>query len=317
MTDRVEEPVPLGRRLESVARARLGAYAVQPRWADPLAVAMRHLEHVAEAHGRTFERVELDAPPAGEMGEVGVDTAHTAFLPAPASRGADRTVGHGWETEGGREPGAGPAGADDPADEVREVPADVRSRVRRAVGPGADLMRVHTGPRAHARARAADADAVTEGRDVHLRQGRWAPHRLEGEALLVHEATHVAGLVDPGEAWRRAVGGSAEEALARARERAVLEGAGAPGRVRPGDATGPVGRASLPAPPPGRPSPTAGPTSGPSAGPSSGAAPGSGLRAGTERDLTPAPAGPDLDALRRDVVAEVMGRLRSEIERGA
>jgi hypothetical protein len=41
------------------------------------------------------------------------------------------------------------------------------------------------------------------------------------------------------------------------------------------------------------------------------------MRASVERDLTPAAAAPDLDALRRGVIAEVMQRLRSEIERGA
>jgi hypothetical protein len=40
------------------------------------------------------------------------------------------------------------------------------------------------------------------------------------------------------------------------------------------------------------------------------------MRADVERDLTPA-AAPDLDSLRRDVIVEVMHRLRSEIERGA
>jgi hypothetical protein len=40
------------------------------------------------------------------------------------------------------------------------------------------------------------------------------------------------------------------------------------------------------------------------------------MRAGVDRDLTPG-AAPDLDALRRGVIAEVMQRLRSEIERGA
>jgi hypothetical protein len=194
-------------------------------------------------------------------------------------------------------------------------------------------MRVHEGPRADAYARAADADAVTVGADVFLRQGRWAPHREEGVALLAHEATHVAGLVDPGEAWRRAVGGAAEEALARARERSFRAAAAAPSPAAAG------GGAAWPAGPErfspsfGRaranhePGPAATASTGVAARPAAApAAPaglpvvavqGPGSRAGVERDLSAAVAAPDLEALRRGVIAEVMQRLRSEIERGA
>jgi hypothetical protein len=124
-------------------------------------------------------------------------------------------------------------------------------------------------------------------------------------ALLVHEATHVAALIEPGEAWRRAVGAEAEETLARARERSLLGPGASPAAVMGGPASAPMAYAA-PAAPAAPPSP-----------PSVAAVPVSAMRAGVERDLTPAAPAPDLDALRRGVIAEVMQRLRSEIERGA
>ena len=216
-----------------------------------------------------------------------------------------------------------------PDADVREVPADVRSRLRREVGPAADLMRVHDGPQADAHARAADADALTLGSDVYLRQGRWAPRRDEGVALLAHEATHVASLIDPGEAWRRAVGDEAEEALARARERSLLGARPGPFPTAPvggglPDVLGPLAAPFRTAPAqgastsPAAMSYTAHPAPAPSPPPPGATIPASATRAGVERDLTTSPApAPDLDALRRGVIAEVMQRLRSEIERGA
>jgi hypothetical protein len=187
---------------------------------------------------------------------------------------------------------------------------------------------VHDGPHADAQARAAGADAVTVGRDVYLRQGRWAPRREEGVALLAHEATHVAALVDPGHAWRRAIGQDAEEALARARERFLLGSTLAPAPsahvVVPVSPPVLPGFAALSAAPPRHGAPSAVPApsspagSAPAAAPPRVAAvPSSGMRADVDRDLTPPAASPDLEALRRSLIADVLQRLRSEIERGA
>jgi len=215
-----------------------------------------------------------------------------------------------------------------PDGDVRAVPADVRSRLRREVGPAADLMRVHTGAHADALARAADADAVTVGPDVHLRQGRWAPRREEGVALLAHEATHVAVLVDRGTAWRRAVGEDAEESLAMARERSLL-GAGPPlaGPTVPDTLAAPRHLAADPGP---APAPAASPAGQPAhhsevAAPAAATVPLRGstvaaapaMRADVQRDLAPAAPAQDLEGLRRSVIDDVMQRLRSEIERGA
>jgi len=286
----------LGRRLDALARARMRTFLPRPAWAAPLVVALRRSEEIAGVLGERFERTETAPrgraaePPAGLADLVGRSGAHAT----------------GPEHDGERH---------GPDEELQEVPADVRYRLRQEVGPAADAMRVHAGPRADAVARAADADAVTVGPDVHLRQGRWAPRREEGVALLAHEATHVAGVLDPGTAWLRAVGADAEEALARARERSVL-GLSQPdlselgwSEIRHTPERAPAAPSPVPAPapppPPGAPLPGA-TISAPAA-----------RTAGVERDLTSAAPAPDPAALRRDLLAEVMQRVRSEIERGA
>ena len=105
--------------------------------------------------------------------------------------------------------------------EGRLLPADVRERLRPQAGPGADVMRVHQGEVADTVARDRGADAVTLGRDVFFREGQFRPREPRGFGLLVHEATHVMQLLQPGVAWRRATGAGVqdEEAEALGRER--------------------------------------------------------------------------------------------------
>jgi len=341
VTDQDEAMVPLGRRLDALARNHVAALVPRLAWAAPLAVALRHTEEIADVFGERFERTEA-RPRTEHTVQAGLPATPLEVPGTLAGRGrpVPRRRPMPWDPStlaGGDESwlSGEERGVEAPDDDVREVPADVRARLRREVGQAADLMRVHTGPDADAQARAADADAVTMGRDVYLRQGRWAPRREEGVALLAHEATHVAGLVDPGAAWRRAVGGVAEEALARARERSLLGPGAAPPPTAPGGGTGwpgaleGLGRGfgnspghgdpGLAAPVPHGHAARSAPAAAPAApsGPPAVALGGSGMRASVERDLTPAAAAPDLDALRRGLVTEVMQRLRSEIERGA
>lgn len=54
-----------------------------------------------------------------------------------------------------------------------------------------DDVRVHTGPRADAAARAVGALAYTSGRDIVFRAGQYAPASPDGRRLLAHELTHV------------------------------------------------------------------------------------------------------------------------------
>ena len=310
MTDH-EAVIPLGRRLEALARVRLQAWEPRPAWVAPLAVALRRTEEVADVLGERFERTEMPPRLTAQVPPTG-GRVTPRFVPRTTARseGPDR-----------------PAQRPEPPDaDLRPLPADVRSRLRREVGRAADVMRVHDGPHADAQARAAGADAVTVGPDVYLRQGRWAPRREEGVALLAHEATHVAALVDPGHAWRRAIGHDAEEALARARERFLLGSPLAPAPAPPVPIAVPVSSPVLPglaAPsrhgaPAAVPAPSSLAWSAPATAPPPVAAvPSSGMRADVDRDLTPPAAAPDLEALRRSLIADVLQRLRSEIERGA
>lgn len=331
MTEQHPVAPTLGERLDALARRRFDSVALQPVWTVPAVRAIERGVAVAAVLGDRFDRVEttprdVAEPPAELLDRLAELPARQALQrpagrwPGPAGAAAPGPARHGAAADGapdGGAPDAPDAPDEDDADsELRALPGDVLARLRREVGAAADLMRVHHGPRADALARSADADAVTVGRDVHLRRERWAPRTEEGLALLAHEATHVAALIDPGVAWRRASGEAAEEALALARERSVL-GTAPYGRGSPAGAAGhpapvnpPRGQAiSAPA------APAASSGSSPSAAHSGGGAPAM-HRAGSERDLAPA-AAPDLDALRRSVIADVMSQLRTEIERGA
>ncbi|MCX5328347.1 DUF4157 domain-containing protein [Streptomyces sp. NBC_00140] len=317
-----EQPPTLGRLLD--VRARHRTQALQPRlaWAGPLTAVLRKAEQLGEVVGDRFDRFEgrssadrvaghpapaaLVRPPAAAGGRARRAVAATSHK-SPSDLGTSAEVrvdgGPGAPgTDGARSDGGEPP-------ELRELPPSTRYRLRQEVGAVADAMLVHDGPHAHALARAADADAVTVGREVYLRQGRYVPHRRDGLALLAHEATHVAAVLEPGRAWRHAVGDDTEERAAREREARILGGmpaprsspplASAPGRI---PVAGPAGRTvAAPAAPPA-------------------SAPGGprGARAAlTDRDVTASPAAPlDLDALRRGVLADVMRQIKTESERG-
>ncbi|MFD3401561.1 DUF4157 domain-containing protein [Kribbella sp. NPDC058693] len=310
----------LGRQLDAQARARIAGYVPGLAWARPFAVLARRVEQLAELSGERFERVEqrphTDIAARDRWSSVGATQQPAGRVARPVERAPEYGEGRQEESE------------------VREVPSSVRSRLRGLVGPAADAMEVHVGPDADAVARAADADAVTIGRDVHVRQDRYAPQREDGIALLTHEATHVAALLDPGSGWRRAVGTDAEERLARDHERHVLGGSAdeptrpGSGRARRDDArrtdsgTQPAGGAYRAGAATGT-APVSIAAAGPGAPRQSAAMPGAAVhatapqaaRAATDRDLDGPPA-VDLESLRRGVVADVMRQIMSEYERG-
>ncbi len=97
--------------------------------------------------------------------------------------------------------------------EETATPDSTRWRLRDLVGPAADLMRVHRGAAADARARQHQAAAVTIGTDVFLRSDVPPPADPKGLALLAHEAAHVAESVSPRSGLQRAsaAGVAAEE----------------------------------------------------------------------------------------------------------
>ncbi|WP_410791025.1 DUF4157 domain-containing protein [Kribbella sp. C-35] len=307
----------LGRQLDAEARAWIAGYVPGLAWARSFAVLVRRVEKLAEMSGERFERVEqhphTDIAARDLRSSGGAMQQPAGLVARPLERFEEYGEGRHQESE------------------VREVPSSVRSRLRGLAGPAAEAMQVHVGRDADSIARAADADAVTVGRDVHVRQDRYAPQREDGVALLAHEATHVAALLDPGKGWRRAVGTGAEERLARDHERHVLRGsADQPTRPRTGRAPSDDGRhtdsgtrlagattgiapLSLAAGP-GVPRQAAAMPSAVMPAAVHATAPHA-ARAATDRDLDGPPA-VDLESLRRGVVADVMRQIMSEYERG-
>jgi hypothetical protein len=304
----------LGERLDAQARQLAARLLPSFPWAGPLEVVTDRAVALAAPYDGRFERVETrpdgatsPRPGAGRP----IRTIHSAPLrvgqddsePRPAPRGAD----------------AAPAG--------RPLPDGVRSRLREVAGAGADAMRVHHGDAADAVAREHRADAVTIGRDVHFRRGRYQPHDDRGFGLLAHEAAHVLALLQPGADWRRATGAGRrdEESDALTRERAAIARPGGAGTLsRPDrrlDAPTPdaprAQRAQrgrrAPAPPHRSAEP--GPAVPPPAQAARATTP---LTAATDRDVTvPAPPRPlDLAALRRDLMNDLMRQLRTDFERG-
>lgn len=222
----------------------------------------------------------------------------------------------------------------------RPLPADIQSRLRDVLGSDVSALRVHDDETADAVAGAHRAEALTVGRDVFFRQGRFQPHDRRGFGLLVHEATHVAQRFRPGAAWRRATTGGVQEDEEEAlhRERAVVsqpmvglqserpaptnplskqQGVYPPLLPRPSHFS--IVRKAAQQPPgtsPRHTSDVALPkhsipvTSSPALRP---------MAASVDRDresVPPSPATPDLEELRRSLIRDVMQQLRSEFERG-
>ncbi|MDX3117087.1 DUF4157 domain-containing protein [Streptomyces scabiei] len=343
MTEDGSLPAPtLGERLDAHGRRHAERLLVPLSWAGMLRVFMDRAAGLTAGAGR-FERFEStpDRPApltttalpgrlrtARDPGPYAADDpAPDAPAPegrpgpAPAAVGPSSTA----PTPPSPSPGARPPGAarrhEDGASASTgrrqdDLPATARSRLRAVVGPAAEAMRVHDDERADSLARARRADAVTVGQDVYFRHGRLRPRDERGFALLVHEATHVMALLRPGASWRRATGAGvrAEEAEAMAGERSAWSGAGSPRRP-----SGP----GLPARPhPARPTahPSGAAHGPPAASPADPATPPA-MRAPADRDAptaTTADAGPpiDLNALKRELVDDLMRQLRNEFERG-
>ncbi|SFF76418.1 protein of unknown function [Novosphingobium sp. CF614] len=74
----------------------------------------------------------------------------------------------------------------------RPLPEATRRRAEARLGLDLAGVRLHTGAQAAARAEALGANAFALGDDVVMGDGRFAPETREGEALLMHELSHVA-----------------------------------------------------------------------------------------------------------------------------
>ncbi|MCX4821041.1 DUF4157 domain-containing protein [Streptomyces sp. NBC_01142] len=300
----------LGELLDAQARWLSGRLTPTFPWAGPLGTLIEHAGEIAAPFDGRFDRVESAPESAG------------AALRPTATRAFGRETGPetGPETDPGARPGPAawpdrkaPGARADRFTPGRPLPADVRSRLRDVAGPAADALRVHDDDTADSLAHAHRADAVTVGRNVYFRAGRFQPREPRGFGLLVHEATHVLALLRPGAAWRRATGGGAqdEEAEALAGERAAVAPGVVPQAARHG---GPPAPHALPHPTlhttaPGHlPSPAHSPAARPAAAPAD--------RDGQLSPAVSAPPPPDLERLRQSLLDELMHRLRTDFERG-
>jgi hypothetical protein len=194
-TESVAPIETLGQRLHRQGVRLMSAHTPTFAWLVPV---QELLEHVLSLPGSTagrFDRIEPDGLVAGFHDWM-----------TPSRKAIDR--------DGEPAPG-------------RPLPGDVQAQVRRVTGRDASAMRVHVDGAGDRVARAHRADAVTVGRDVYFRQGRFRPRDPHGLGLVAHEATHVAELFAPGGAWRRLTRGGQldEERRAAANERrAALDG---------------------------------------------------------------------------------------------
>ncbi|MEV6115948.1 DUF4157 domain-containing protein [Streptomyces sp. NPDC052109] len=340
-------PVPtLGERLDAQGRHHLARLLFPLPWARPLRVFIDRVAELTADAGR-FDRIEsapdrpfpltaaaplrrprtaiglhVCEPSAAAWPENGPagDPAKAPTAPSPspmAPPAADTRQKDTRQTDARHSvDDALPAESGTPGHGHDDLPAAARSRLRTAVGPAAEAIRVHHDDRADTLARDLRADAVTLGRDVYFRHGRLSPQDSRGFALLVHEATHVMALLRPGASWRRATGAGirAEEAEALANERAAVSGpllgAGAPRRPAARTVPARTRPAPLPATAPAAPQ---GPIVRAPAAPATQA-----MRAATDRTTATADVPPpvDVQALKRDLVDDLMRQLRSEFERG-
>jgi hypothetical protein len=300
----------LGELLNDAARRLSARHTPAYAWAGGLARVLDRTARLSAPHEQRFERLETHAEgPAARLPLIGAPSAHRdlgarAGWPRPPRAGvapADHLVAQSEAVPADDHSGRRDAG--------RQLPSDVRSRLRALAGPAADAVRVHDDSPADALARAHQADAVTVGRDVHFRACRYAERQERSFGLLAHEAVHVMALLKPPPGWRRGTlrGIAEEEGAALAAERAA-RAAAVPRRPT---ALAPSSGFPDPAPPA---APRAAPVTAEPASPTAAAVP---MRAPADRDsAAPAPA-PDLEHLRRSLVEDLMRRLRAEFERGA
>jgi hypothetical protein len=297
MTDDDHRVRTLGERLDEAGRRLSVRHFPAYPWAGGLGHVLARARSLTGQFDGRFQRVEW--PPDGR------DPTASAIHRAARRGLAGLPVADGARTGEGR-----------------PLPADVRARLRARVGPGADALRVHDDGAADALARAHRADAVTVGRDVYFRGGRYRPRQDGGFALLAHEATHVLALLHPAVAWRRATDGGVadEERSALAAERAVRGGLDPRAGAGGGQAHAPAAERAVP----GGLESHGGAGTRPPSTPATGGAPprqapaARPMAAPVDRDAA-APSSPaplDLQGLRRNLIDDLMRQLRAEFERG-
>lgn len=204
VSDTVEPIETLGQRLSRQAALMMIARTPTFGWLEPARTLLDHLESLPGPTAGRFDRIESGDSPVDVHDRV-------PAVRAPVEAEADVAATTG-----------------------RALPSDVAAQVHRVIGRDVSAMRVHDDPAADAFARTHRADAVTVGRDVYFRQGRFRPRETDGFGLVAHEATHVSEVLAAGSAWRRLTRGGRDEEEHRA---------GAAERRASRDTHGPAARA--------------------------------------------------------------------------
>lgn len=247
--------------------------------------------------------------------------------PAPPwARSAANLAGPGWELRVGAPGGSGnadpqAAAADIPADDdraddrliagalegfARTLEPQVHGYLSSLLDLRIPAVRIHTGQAADAAARRLNADAVSFGRSIMFRAGKFDPDSAAGLGLLGHELTHVAQAAraesDSYAGSRSRAALARDELAALENERRVLQQATwKPVATAPVAPREPASRAPTAAPPP--------------------------RAASVDRAMAPAAEGglsgpPELSpqqlgALKEAIYRDLMDRIRTEFERGA
>jgi hypothetical protein len=211
----------LGTLLAENARHVEARNMLKPCWLDPLTVVFRQVGSLPVPTAERFQRREtmvrattiarpVTSEAFAEQGSIWA-ADEMVFDPAPAQ---DQQAQDPFA--GGSSPG-------------QVLPGDVRERLSTALG-GARVdenARVHDDAASDALVRREQAEAVTIGRDIFLRQGQLHPRDPEGMALLAHEMVHVLNAMRPNISWKRAtVGGVHEEERAALAVEQQIRGAG-------------------------------------------------------------------------------------------
>jgi hypothetical protein len=191
----------LGERLDAQGQRLSTRLLTTLPWAGPLRVFIDHASGLVVCAGR-FDRIERNADrparptatavrrrprPGVSSSPGGPPTPEPPTLPLPKAPAAQAPTPVPPDLPLPEAPTAQrPSASSVPPNAGDPLPAAVRSRLRAAVGPAADAMRVHHDDESGALAREQRADAVTVGRDVFFRHGRLRPAEQSGFGLLVH-----------------------------------------------------------------------------------------------------------------------------------
>jgi hypothetical protein len=271
----------------------------------------------------------MPAAPAGERSRFDASAlAGGSWLRRPWHRSAaDRAV-PGWELRAaaaGRslaaDPHAAEAGTRAEEDRIDErliagalqgfaqtLEPQVQGYLSRLLDLRIPAVRIHTGQAADAAARRLNADAVSFGRSIMFRAGKFDPDSAVGLGLLGHELTHVAQAA--GAESDRSAGARSRAALARD-ELAAIENERRLLQHAPWQPVAPARALAAPREPTSRAPKLAAPPR--AAAVDRGVAPPRPEGVASAPELTPQ----QLGALQEAIYRDLMDRIRTEFERGA